>query len=643
MLGTVMRIEKEPYMENQDLILGTDHNQNLNRSQSLKVRSRSSPHHHNRLGLTVDIPNNVDLQNNNSNVATSPNVSKPTSPLRFVGQLLHLGNRPQNNISMNVERLLRRGSLPAFRKKSDASKIPALKALTKKSTTPKSPNLAKKRQTSPDNVGTTPKTNLTTLSVTAPSDEMVHRSTEDLESEEVSSRDNGSSGEGALDEVDGQTECSISDVERTKHAKENLQTKINKTMENIKGEQAVKEEHVNEYLRLASNADKQQLQRIKTIFEKKNQKSTQTISALTKKVENYHKRMNDLDTYGFTGHKQARERLRDLGQGFKGVGANIVDGITGFSGGVVGNIKGAKDHIKTKPSQLAHMIKNKFGSADNISQLKTSIEDTSIPEGEIKNQTSTLPASFKFSDDDNSSVTSGSVGLYHNSPQSASQHTSQQLPVIQQSINLEPIIHELQKSHEANKIIQESVQQLSDEFETYKITAQSDIGMLKTLLEEERYRVERLEVQINDMTELQQHEIQNLRQDITGMEEKTEYRLDERTSDIHDMLENCTTRITKMELQQQQQQIISMEMVENVTFRTLLTKMLNVVLAILAVILVFVSTLANCLAPFIANRTRVLSTTVLIVSIVMMFRNWDGISSLIGSIFNFLSSLFPQR
>lgn len=36
--------------------------------------------------------------------------------------------------------------------------------------------------------------------------------------------------------------------------------------------------------------------------------------------------------------------------------------------------------------------------------------------------------------------------------------------------------------------------------------------MLKTLLEEERYRVERLEVQINDMTELQQHEIQNLRQ-----------------------------------------------------------------------------------------------------------------------------------
>jgi len=57
-----------------------------------------------------------------------------------------------------------------------------------------------------------------------------------------------------------------------------------------------------------------------------------------------------------------------------------------------------------------------------------------------------------------------------------------------------------------------------------------------------------------------------------------------------------------MELQQQQQQIISMEMVENVTFRTILTKLINVVLALLAVILVFVSTFANLLAPFLTTR-----------------------------------------
>ena len=57
-----------------------------------------------------------------------------------------------------------------------------------------------------------------------------------------------------------------------------------------------------------------------------------------------------------------------------------------------------------------------------------------------------------------------------------------------------------------------------------------------------------------------------------------------------------------MELQQQQQQLISMEMVDNVTFRTILTKLINVVLALLAVILVFVSTTANLIAPFLTSR-----------------------------------------
>ena len=57
-----------------------------------------------------------------------------------------------------------------------------------------------------------------------------------------------------------------------------------------------------------------------------------------------------------------------------------------------------------------------------------------------------------------------------------------------------------------------------------------------------------------------------------------------------------------MELQQQQQQVISMEMVDNVRFRSVLSKLLNVILALLAVVLVFVTTFANVLAPFLTNR-----------------------------------------
>ena len=58
-----------------------------------------------------------------------------------------------------------------------------------------------------------------------------------------------------------------------------------------------------------------------------------------------------------------------------------------------------------------------------------------------------------------------------------------------------------------------------------------------------------------------------------------------------------------MELQQQQQhQLISMEGIENTNFRALLTKLINVLLALLAVILVIVSTAAGVVAPFLNSR-----------------------------------------
>lgn len=472
---------------------------------------------------------------------------------------------------------------------------------------------------------------------------MLRSSTEDLDSVEVSSRENGSSGEGGLDEMDGPTptDSHSHDPLRTKTAIEQTQSKIRRCMEMIKAEQAAKEENVNEYLKLAAStgADKQQLQRIKTMFEKKNQKSTQQISSLQKKLENYHKRLSDLETYGVSGHKQAREVLRDMGQGLKGV---------------VDNIKGAKDTIVSKPKEFAHLIKNKFGSAGDISELSATeiLDDVPSSEGE-KAHGSTLPARcpeqffnpirFKYgSDDDNSSITSGSGFGAHSSPPSVSQNTSQQLPILTQA-SLDPIVMEMKELRDSNSHMQETLQSLIKELDVYRVATQSDLSLVKTYLEEERYRVERLEEQINDMTELHQNEVTNLRQDISSMEEKIEYRLDERTGDLHESLENCQTRVSKMELQQQQQQIISMEMVDNVTFRTLLTKLINVVLALLAVVLVFVSTAANLVAPFLTTRARILSTVVLIFALVLVGQNWGTISTTVLNIWNYIVELLPRR
>lgn len=81
-----------------------------------------------------------------------------------------------------------------------------------------------------------------------------------------------------------------------------------------------------------------------------------------------------------------------------------------------------------------------------------------------------------------------------------------------------------------------------------------------------------------------------------------------------------------MELQQQQQQVVQLEGLENATARTLLGKLINVLLAVMAVLLVFVSTVANCVVPLMKTRSRTLSTLLLVIFLAFLWRNWEAMS-----------------
>lgn len=83
--------------------------------------------------------------------------------------------------------------------------------------------------------------------------------------------------------------------QRTRAALDHLQQKILKITEQIRVEQEARDNNVAEYLKLAHNADKQQASRIKHVFEKKNQKSAQTIAHLHKKLEHYHKKLKEIE------------------------------------------------------------------------------------------------------------------------------------------------------------------------------------------------------------------------------------------------------------------------------------------------------------------------------------------------------------
>lgn len=419
------------------------------------------------------------------------------------------------------------------------------------------------------------------------------------------------------------------DTHKTRAAIDHLKAKIEKTKELIRKEQTHKETNVNEYLHLAASADKQQNQRIKTVFEKRNQKSAHSINHLQKKLEQYQRRLLEIETHGLPpGHKQAKEVLRDVSQGLKGV---------------VGNIRGARDTIVSKPKEFAHLLKNRFGSADNIAEMKM---DDTLDEAysqQAGQRSTTLPvryASFKLSDDDNSSITSGSgYGALQSSPHSTSQDASHSLPVATQVV-LEPLCEDMSLVKESNQRVEDSLARLLEEFENYKAITRSEMSFLRGLLEEEKFHVERLEEQLNDLTELHQNEMVNLKHDMSSMEEKIEYRLDDRTTDLSDLVDNCQTRIARMEQQQQQQQLVSMEMVENVKFQTLITKLINVVLAVLAVVLVFLSTAGNLIAPFVNSKKRILWTSLVTVVVSLLWLYYQSVLQALSSLAHSLSSFF---
>ncbi|XP_062320505.1 transmembrane and coiled-coil domains protein 2 isoform X1 [Osmerus eperlanus] len=446
-------------------------------------------------------------------------------------------------------------------------------------------------------------------------------------------------GAGAGAVAGGADGSGVAEPQRMRAALEHLQQKILKITEQIRVEQEARDDNVAEYLKLAHNADKQQASRIKQVFEKKNQKSAQTIAHLHKKLEHYHKKLKEIEQNGPA--RQPKDVLRDMQQGLKDVGANVRAGISGFGGGVVEGVKGgvsALTHtaVVSKPREFASLIRNRFGSADNIAHLKDTLEDgvgghsedTLTPRA--LSGSATLVSSPKYgSDDECSSATSGSAAGSNSGGAGGGGGMSGLGPGLG-SPRLDGHHHHHHHIHSSWDALLEGLQEIKasqahmeDTIEDMKGQLQSDYSYMTQCLQEERYRYERLEEQLNDLTELHQNEMTNLKQELASMEEKVAYQSYERARDIQEAVESCLTRITKLELQQQQQQVVQLEGVENANARALLGKLINVILALMAVLLVFVSTLANFITPLMKTRARVAATVLLALLLFILWKHWD--------------------
>jgi len=439
-------------------------------------------------------------------------------------------------------------------------------------------------------------------------------------------------------------------------ALDQFQAKMERTKQQIKEEQNSRDENVDEYLRLSSCADRQQLSRIKQVFEKKNQKSAASIAQLQKKLENYQRKVRDIEHGTIPHNKQPKEVLKDVGKGIKS--------------GVVGTLN--------KPREFAQVIKNKFGSADNIPREEASSSWGEGGEevgggshlhtpshGHKRTQSGTvggLASASRFSSQHTTnslprdSSAGGSVANSERRQSSFEEPASERSSVTSESaggedvggnrwpegggseagkpemlsprhlgglggsqLGLESLMSEI---HERR----EDCDRLTGLLELQKQHFKQELEYLGGQLREESIRCDRLEEQMNDLTELHQNEMELVKSGVTDMEEKVQYQSEERIRDIQEQLVTLQTSIQRMEHQQtQHHQLAALEGFENSNARALVVKGINVLLTLLQVVLLLLATSAQILKPFLRTPTRVVTTVLLVTVLVLAIRQWTEI------------------
>ncbi|KAM9845631.1 transmembrane and coiled-coil domain protein 3 [Aulostomus maculatus] len=401
---------------------------------------------------------------------------------------------------------------------------------------------------------------------------------------------------------------------------DSLQQKILKVTEQIKVEQTARDENVAEYLKLVNNADKQQVARIRQVFEKKNQKSAHSIARLQKKLEQYHRRMKDSETNGKHSHKDGGKEsgthskegsLRDVSS----TGRHpTLDKVKTIGPGV----SLSPPFFFNKSRGFANLIRNKYGSADNIAHLK-SMETGSGLQVEagargLSGSATTVAKTTKYQSDDECSTGTSASADSNGNPAGGSGAGSGGPGRSDSNGRLGEVLEMVREIREAQA-------QLAEDMETLSTQFKRDYSYFTQVMQEERYRYERLEDQLNDLTELHQHETSNLKQELASIEEKVAYQAYERARDIQEVLESCQTRVSKLELQQQQQQ--QTVQLENTDAKVLLGKCINIMLAIVTVILVCVSTAAKFMAPLLRSRLHLALTCVGVSFLALLWKNWE--------------------
>lgn len=260
--------------------------------------------------------------------------------------------------------------------------------------------------------------------------------------------------------------------------------------EQIKVEQTARDQNVAEYLKLVNNADKQQVGRIRQVFEKKNQKSAHTITRLQRKLEQYHRRMKESEANGKHGHKDGSSRE----SGTHSKEGSLQDVSATGRHPALDKVKTVGPGVSLSPPfffsksrEIANLIRNKFGSADNIAHLKSSMETGSGLQVEggargLSGSATTVAKATKYQSDDECSTGTSASADSNGNPAGGSGIGSGGPGRSDSSGRLGEVLDVVREIREAQA-------QLAEDMETLNAQFKRDYSYFTQMMQEERYRL----------------------------------------------------------------------------------------------------------------------------------------------------------
>ncbi|CAL8147528.1 unnamed protein product [Orchesella dallaii] len=419
-----------------------------------------------------------------------------------------------------------------------------------------------------------------------------------------------------------------------------LQDKISKAKFRIQEEQRRRDTNVEEYLQMAASAHRNQLPQVKAVFEKRNTKAAATIAALQKKLERYSQQLQEREKEALNASPGKALNVSDalntheLGELGSGASGSSTASSHRASKGRLQNVSHGIKTVIAKPREIAsYLLKHniKSGSADNIPSA-VARDDEAARAGQHHGSAHIPPTDGRYGRIRNNQPTLGGVGILNSShPVNSSAAADEEAAASEcsesaQSSSLGPDGKLTSQFPELALILQQigeikdDVCQIREDLDTFKNQAGADSQFICQGLQEERFRAERLEEQVNDLTELHQAETGNLKQALADAEEKLSYQSEERLRDLAEMLEACQTKISRLE--QQQQQLVTIEGIENSAARALAVRLVNVGLTMLQLLLLLMATIASVLAPFLGSRIRLVTSLLVGIGAFVAHKKW---------------------